>query len=69
MDDRQRQDLESKIAFLEHTVDALNGALLEQGRELERVQERMLRLEGRLRTLTHGEEAPGDPLEERPPHY
>jgi len=58
--------LESKIAFLEHTVDALNEVALEQGRAIETLERRLARVEERL--VAGGEEE-GDPRQERPPHY
>lgn len=69
MHDSTRHDLESKITFLEHTVDALNGALLDQSREFELLEARLERLERRLELLTSAGEPEGDPLDERPPHY
>lgn len=68
MDDRQ-VELESKVAFLEHTVDALNDVVLEQGRALEDLERRVDRSEERLRALKPGEGPEGDPREERPPHH
>lgn len=61
-------ELESKLAFLEHTLDALSEVVLEQGKAVEQLGERLARAESRLQ----GEGGPAeesDPLLERPPHY
>ncbi len=63
-------ELQSKIAFLERTVETLDEVVIEQGREIEGLTKRLTLLEGKLRGLVDaadGEEP--DPLSERPPHY
>ncbi|MCB9915148.1 MAG: SlyX family protein [Planctomycetes bacterium] len=58
-------DLEMKLAFLERTVEDLHEVLLAQGAELQRLRERLTRLEAR------GERG-GDevgPQHDPPPHY
>ena len=63
-------ELQSKIAFLERTVETLDEVVIEQGREIEGLTKRLALLEGKLRGLVDaadGEEP--DPLSERPPHY
>ena len=62
----ERERLESKISFLEHTVDALGEVVVGQGREIERLVERLERLEERFKGKE--ELGPVDP-DERPPHY
>lgn len=68
MNERQ-VELESKIAFLERTVDDLNEVVLSQGAALEELGRQLVRLEQRVRAGQGGEGPEGDPLEERPPHY
>lgn len=64
-------ELETKIGFLERTVEDLNEVVLAQGREIERLTARLTVLEARL--AAGQEERAGDaaldPLSERPPHY
>ena len=69
MPQSDRVDLESKLAFLEHTLDELSEVVLEQGRTLEAMGRTITRLEARLRDGSGGDGPDGDPLEERPPHY
>jgi SlyX protein len=70
--ERSRQSLdavESKIAFLERTVDDLSDVLLDQGKALEALGARLAKLEARLFDAQNVEDGPSDPYEERPPHY
>ncbi len=72
MNDRtkERVELETKLGFLEHTVDALNGVVLEQTREIEQLLRRVTELEKRIASRGGGGEGEEvDPLSERPPHY
>lgn len=66
--DERLVELESKLAFQEQTIEDLNEVVVEQGRLLEAISERLARLEQRLRGADDaGSET--DPLQERPPHY
>ena len=47
-------ELETKLAFLERTVDDLNEVVIDQGRSIQRLEDHIARLEGRL-------EGEGDP--------
>ena len=64
----QQVELETKVAFLEHTVDALNDVILEHGRSIEALQAKLAQVTGRLAASDDGEGLPG-PQDERPPHY
>ena len=64
----QRIDLESKLAFLERTVETLNEVILEQGRSLEILKRRLDRIEGGLDQASGVEPRPSL-QDERPPHY
>ncbi len=61
--------VESKIAFLERTVDDLNDVILTQGKSLDALEARLAKLEARLHDVQNAEGGEVDPLEERPPHY
>ena len=61
--------VESKIAFLERTVDDLNDVILAQGKSLDALEARLVKLEARLHGVQNAEGGEVDPLEESPPHY
>ena len=62
------EQLETKVAFLEHTLDELNQALTDQQHQLDKMQVQMRYLNDKLRQqqvsniASEAEEAP-------PPHY
>lgn len=64
--DAERADLEAKVTFLERTLDAINEAMIDQGRHI-------TRLEARIEELHQKVEAKDAPEMEghdsRPPHY
>lgn len=64
-----RNAIESKIAFLERTIDDLSDVILAQGRTLDELASRMARLEARLHEAQDAAGTELDPLEERPPHH
>lgn len=65
-----RVELESKIAFLEHTLDTLNDVVVSQGRSLEALERKLALLESRVRSRESGEaEEPRDLADDKPPHY
>ena len=66
---KSRMVIETKIAFLERTVDDLSDVLLDQGRGMEALEARLAKLEARLSDFQNAEGGESDPLEERPPHY
>ena len=64
-DDSSRlTDLETRIAFLEHLLDKLNGVVTKQQDQLDAQASELIRLREQL-------ESPSDtmPADERPPHY
>lgn len=65
----ERVELEMKVAFLEHTVDALNEVILEQANTIEALEGRLTKVEQRLAAPDENEPGEVDPLSERPPHY
>ena len=65
-----RVELESKIAFLEHTLDTLNDVVVSQGRSLEALERKLALLESRVRSRESGEaEEARDLADDKPPHY
>jgi SlyX protein len=64
------EELQTTIAFQEHTISELNEALIGQQKQLDqfRLELRLLRaklddMEGRLDSKPH------NPVDEKPPHY
>ena len=68
-DEMQQQiiDLQARIAYQEHTLLALDSVITEQAARIARLEARLESIVARLEA--GGEAAPGDVLDERPPHY
>lgn len=66
-DENRQRLLEEKLAFQQHQLDELNGALVEQRGEIDKLQQDLAALVGVVRGLIDrsGEELP----HEKPPHY
>lgn len=62
-----RIELESKLAMLERTVDALSGEMHEQGKRIAALQENVRVLAQELKKKSSGDEI--EPHDTRPPHY
>ncbi len=62
-------ELESQVAFQEHTIEQLNEALINQQQQLDvlRLELRMLR--EKFGDLEDRVEHSGSPKDEKPPHY
>jgi len=67
--DEDQVDLEVKMAFLERTVEELNGVLLEQGRILDSMQRQLIELESRMKQGLGDLGQDVGPHDEKPPHY
>ncbi|MBV1929909.1 MAG: SlyX family protein [Gammaproteobacteria bacterium] len=68
-DDETILDLQTKITFLDRTVETLNEVVIEQGRELEVLRRRLELFEAKMQSGPEGDDQRPDPLLERPPHY
>lgn len=69
MSDTQRlDDLESRIAFQEHTLDTLNSIVARQDIEIQRLTSMVKALNGQIKQLAPhaGDELADEPP---PPHY
>ena len=64
--DPERVELEAKVAFLEHTLEKLNDAFVDQGRVVLALESRIDRLEQRIEEKGGTDVGPHD---SRPPHY
>lgn len=60
--------LESLLMHLQHDFETLNAVVLDQQRQLARLQQVLTRVDDRLNRLSLDEEQ-RDPEAERPPHY
>lgn len=69
MIENRLNELESREAFHELTIETLNQALIEQGRLLEILKGSYQQLSLKLASLNQREESPTTPLDEKPPHY
>ena len=69
MEPTDREEFESKIAFLERTLDCLNEVVLSQGRSLEALELKVGRLDSRMTAVSDSTEEARDLEAERPPHY
>ena len=63
----ERVDLESKIAQLERTVDALSGELHAQQQQVEALQATVKLLAEQLKKRSDGDDL--EPHDTRPPHW
>ncbi|MBN9598410.1 MAG: SlyX family protein [Afipia sp.] len=62
------ETLETRVAYQEHTIEALNQALTAQWKEIDRLTRELVRLGDRLAAAENAIPAsPGD--EPPPPHY
>ncbi|MEZ6130838.1 MAG: SlyX family protein [Planctomycetaceae bacterium] len=60
--------IETALAHLQHDIESLNSSLTGHFRRLQSFEERFVRIEHELCTLTEGPDA-SDPESEKPPHY
>lgn len=61
------QKFEEQIAHLQRHVEQQDRAMLDLNRELERLRQRIERLE--TKPSSEGDTAAGSPADERPPHW
>ena len=68
MSDDRLMDIETKLAFQEHTVEELNKVVIEQQKEIDRLKNAVEYLLDKMELLvdTNMERAPAD---DKPPHY
>jgi uncharacterized coiled-coil protein SlyX len=68
MEDRM-VTLESKIAFLEHSVSELSDAMASQNTSIAELQKKLDILIGMCRKISEAGDAGDMPHDQRPPHY
>ncbi|OOR91505.1 SlyX protein [Moraxella caviae] len=62
-------DLQTKISYLEHTVDTLNDIVARQDRTIGDLQDQLKLMYGFLKNKDGSDIAPFDLLADKPPHY
>ena len=67
VDEDRIVNIETQLAYQEHTLSALNDALAEQQAQISKLEALCRTLADRLQALT--EKEPEDDGDERPPHY
>ncbi|QDU00299.1 SlyX family protein [Gimesia aquarii] len=60
--------LESVLMHIQHDIEQLNEAILQQGRVVDAITKSMKQLDFRIGMLEEEEEGP-DSYQEKPPHY
>lgn len=69
MSDARITELETKLAFMEHTVAELNDTVYAQQRTIEELRTWCQTLAQRMKTLREGDEQDAPAGHEVPPHY
>jgi len=68
MTDKRIDELETKIAYQEYTIQELNDVIYEQQQQIDRVEVMCKHLMDRIQTLSDTG-ANEQPANDRPPHY
>jgi SlyX protein len=63
------EQVETKIAFLEHANAELSDVVTRQQRDIAALREQIAVLAARIEALREGDVAPRTAEDERPPHY
>jgi SlyX protein len=66
--DQSIENIETKIAYLEHAVGELSDVVFRQQREMQALKAQIEQLRDRLEAA-QTQQSPADPALERPPHY
>ncbi len=69
MNDERLNNIETKIAYQEDLLDALNKTLYEQQKKLEQLEARCAALTGSMSSLAQAVHENNAGMDERPPHY
>lgn len=62
-------DLQSKIAYMEHTIEALNDVIVMHAQEIKELKDKLTLMYAFLQKGQSDEIATFDLLADRPPHY
>lgn len=69
MDEQRIIELETRLAYQEHTISELNDVVTDQQRQLTRLQRVLETLTSRLEAMADAIPGGSTPQNERPPHY
>jgi len=69
MTDKRIIELETKVAYQEHTIQELNEEIYRQQRQINKVETMCKHLMDRVQTLAGADGGDQQPTNERPPHY
>ncbi|MGB5345184.1 MAG: SlyX family protein [Woeseia sp.] len=69
MDEQRIIELETRLAYQEHTLIELNDVVTDQQQQLTRMQRALVTLTSRLEAMADDMPGAGTPQNERPPHY
>ena len=67
--EEQLTELQTRLAFQDHTIHELNDVITDQQKQIDRLSEKLRLLDDKLKTLEDAVPASHDPVQERPPHY
>jgi len=68
MTDKRITELETKVAYQEHTIQELNEVIYKQQQQIDNIEIKCQHLMDRIQSLS--DSSPGEqPANERPPHY
>ncbi len=68
MTDKRITELETRLAYQEHTLQELNDVIYKQQQQIDKVEIMCQHLMDRIQTLSDTDGG-GQPANERPPHY
>jgi len=68
MTDKRITELETKVAYQEHTIQELNDVIYKQQQQIDKVEIMCQHLMGRIQALSESTGAE-QPANEKPPHY
>lgn len=66
MTEEKINTIEETLAHQEQQINDLSDMLIAQGREIEMLQQEIMKLQGKIENMDEGE---AQPANQRPPHY
>ncbi len=69
MDEQRIIELETRLAYQEHTLNELNDVVTDQQSQLTRLEQLATTLSSRLEALAEAGPGSADAATEKPPHY
>lgn len=69
MDEQRIVELETRLAYQEHTLNELNDVITDQQKQLTRLEQLLTTLGSRIEALAEAVPRNTDAAVEKPPHY